>query len=80
MALAGEAPSDTADGGLISCNDFPMDWVVKIVLQRMLVDMTLRHRAAPSSASAPFGATLVDGSRIVIYFSIALLFLSETLL
>jgi Mg/Co/Ni transporter MgtE len=46
----------------------------------MLVDMALRHRAAPSSASAPFDTTLVDGSGIVIYFSIALLFLSGALL
>jgi hypothetical protein len=57
-----------------------MAGVVKIVPQRMLVDMALRHRAAPSSASAPFDATLVDESGIVIYFSIALLFLSGTLL
>lgn len=34
----------------------------------------------PASASAPFVATLVDVSGIVIYFSIALLFLSGTLL
>jgi magnesium transporter len=34
----------------------------------------------PASASAPFVATLVDVSGIVIYFSIALLFLTGTLL
>jgi magnesium transporter len=34
----------------------------------------------PASASAPFVATIVDVSGIVIYFSIALLFLTGTLL
>ena len=34
----------------------------------------------PASASAPFVATLVDVSGIVIYFNIAILFLSGTLL
>lgn len=37
-------------------------------------------RFDPASASAPFVATLVDVSGIVIYFSIALLFLTGTLL
>jgi hypothetical protein len=63
---------------MISFNDFPMDGVVKIVPQRMLIDMALRHRASPSSASALFDAKLVDESGIAIYFSIALLFLSGT--
>ncbi|MBP0644581.1 magnesium transporter, partial [Mycobacterium tuberculosis] len=34
----------------------------------------------PASASAPFVATLVDVTGLVIYFSIALVFLSGTLL
>jgi magnesium transporter len=34
----------------------------------------------PASASAPFVATLVDVSGLVIYFSIALVFLRGTLL
>jgi magnesium transporter len=34
----------------------------------------------PASASAPFVATLVDVSGLVIYFSIALIFLRGTLL
>jgi magnesium transporter len=34
----------------------------------------------PASASGPFVATLVDVSGIVIYFSIAVLFLTGTLL
>jgi magnesium transporter len=37
-------------------------------------------RFDPASASAPLVATLVDVSGIVIYFSIALLFLTGTLL
>jgi magnesium transporter len=34
----------------------------------------------PASASAPFVATLVDVTGLVIYFSVATLFLSGTLL
>jgi magnesium transporter len=34
----------------------------------------------PASASAPFGATLVDVTGLVIYFSISLVFLRGTLL
>jgi magnesium transporter len=42
----------------------------------------LLHRAKldPASASAPFVASLVDVSGLVIYFSVATLFLSGTLL
>jgi magnesium transporter len=46
--------------------------MLPFILQRLQLD--------PASASAPFVATLVDVSGLVIYFSVALLILSGTLL
>jgi magnesium transporter len=46
----------------------------------MLPFVLQRLRFDPASASAPFVATLVDVTGLVIYFSIALLILSGTLL
>jgi len=46
----------------------------------MLPFILQRLRLDPASASAPFVATLVDVSGLVIYFSVALLILSGTLL
>lgn len=46
----------------------------------MLPFLLQRLRFDPASASAPFVATLVDVSGLVIYFSVALLILSGTLL
>jgi magnesium transporter len=46
--------------------------MLPFILQRMRLD--------PASASAPFVATLVDVTGLVIYFSVALLILSGTLL
>jgi len=46
--------------------------MLSFILQQMGFD--------PASASAPFVATLVDVTGLVIYFSIALVFLSGTLL
>jgi hypothetical protein len=54
-----------------------MDGVVKIVLQRMLVDMTLRHR---SSTCQRIGADRRDARRWVYDRDLFQLFLSETLL
>ena len=47
----------------------------------IVIDRTvLEWRLDPASASAPFVATLVDVSGLVIYFSVALVILSGTLL
>ncbi len=46
----------------------------------MLPFLLQRLRLDPASASAPFVATLVDVTGLVIYFSVALLILSGTLL
>jgi len=49
---------------------------------RWLDAAALLHRLGldPASASAPFVATLVDVTGLVIYFSVATLFISGTLL
>jgi magnesium transporter len=46
----------------------------------MLPFVLRRFGFDPASASAPFVATLVDVTGLVIYFSVATLFLSGTLL
>ena len=46
----------------------------------MLPFLLQKLRLDPASASAPFVATLVDVTGLVIYFSVALLILSGTLL
>jgi magnesium transporter len=46
----------------------------------MLPFVLKKFGADPASASAPFVATLVDVSGLVIYFTIALIFLRGTLL
>ena len=45
-----------------------------------LSDVTVGRKLGTASASAPFVATLVDVSGLVIYFSIALVILRGTLL
>src|SRR3984893_5221857 len=59
--------------------------LISIVLWGTLVGSMLplvlrRLRFDPATSSAPFGATVVDGTGLVIYFSIGLLFLKGTLL
>jgi Mg/Co/Ni transporter MgtE len=46
----------------------------------MLPFLLQKLKLDPASASAPFVATLVDVTGLVIYFSVALLILSGTLL
>ncbi len=46
----------------------------------MLPFILQKLRLDPASASAPFVATLVDVTGLVIYFSVALLILSGTML
>ena len=52
----------------------------KLLGWAMLPFVLQRLRFDPASASAPFVATLVDVTGLVIYFSVALMILSGTLL
>ena len=56
-------------------------WVALIVaLAGFLVTVPLYTGFDPATASAPFVATLVDVTGLIIYFSVALMFLRGTLL
>jgi len=64
-------------------NEFPGSGTARKMLTiagSMLPFALKTLRFDPASASAPFVATLVDVSGLVIYFSIALVFLRGTLL
>ncbi|XBR46411.1 magnesium transporter [Xanthomonas citri pv. anacardii] len=61
----------------LSLNELAHFW---LFFTRIPADPLQRFGFDPASASAPFVATLVDVTGLVIYFSIAALILSGTLL
>ena len=56
------------------------DYRLRVIIAAPPAGLEAEDNGNPASASAPFVATLVDVSGLVIYFSVALAILSGTLL